>query len=165
MWALVTCSEPNEIDCTACCTWPPPGMELNAKVLTGTGPWCLQVRAPGRGRQGHGTRHKPFNFTPMAANPISPAHPHARPTGRTCRWAGEIKKNTHPESFTALFREQAVSTYRFTHVTNSTQGGGNPQGGNPKGGNTKGGNPKGAGAEAVPQLTVGLRGACLGKER
>ena len=26
---------------------------------------------------------------------------------RTCRWAGEIKKNTHPKKITALLREQA----------------------------------------------------------
>ena len=59
-----------------------------------------------------GTRHEPFNFTPMGVNPISPGSPHVRPTGvhRTCEAPDEIKKNTHPKNITALFRDhgQAV---------------------------------------------------------
>ena len=50
---------------------------------------------------------EPFNFTPMAVNPISFGSPHVRPMGRTCGEPDEIKKNTHPKYFTALFREQA----------------------------------------------------------
>ena len=50
-----------------------------------------------------------FNSTPMAVNPISSGSPHVRPMGRTCGEPDEIKKNTHPKSFTALFREQASS--------------------------------------------------------
>ena len=44
----------------------------------------------------------------MGVNSISPAHLHVRPVGvhRTCRWAGEIKKNAHPKDFTALLRDQ-----------------------------------------------------------
>ena len=44
----------------------------------------------------------------QGVNPTSPAHLHVRPMERTCRCAGEIKKNTHPEIFTALFREQGA---------------------------------------------------------
>ena len=55
------------------------------------------------------TRRGPFDLTPIGVNSISPAHLHVRPMGRTCRWAGEIKKNTHPKFFPALFREQARS--------------------------------------------------------
>ena len=55
---------------------------------------------------------EPFNFTPMGVNSISPGSPHVRPMGvhRTCGEPDEIKKNTHPENFTALFREQARPT-------------------------------------------------------
>ena len=59
---------------------------------------------------GAGTRHEPFNFTPMAANPITSGSPHVRPMGRTCGEPDEIKKNTHPKYFTALFREQAPAS-------------------------------------------------------
>ena len=38
------------------------------------------------------TRREPFNSTPMGVSSISPAHLHARPTGRTCRRAGKINK-------------------------------------------------------------------------
>ena len=44
----------------------------------------------------------------MAVNPISSGSPHVRPMGRTCGEPDEIKKNTHPKKFTALFREQDV---------------------------------------------------------
>ena len=58
---------------------------------------------------GEGTRPEPFNYTPMAVNSISSGSPHVRctPMGRTCGEPDEIKKNTHPKYFTALFREQA----------------------------------------------------------
>ena len=58
-----------------------------------------------------GTRREPFNSTPMAANSISSGSPHVRctPMGRTCGEPDEIKKNTHPKNFTALFREQATT--------------------------------------------------------
>ena len=36
-------------------------------------------------------------------------HLHVRPMGCTCRWAGEIKKNTHPKNGTALYRDQGVA--------------------------------------------------------
>ena len=49
---------------------------------------------------------EPFNFTPMAVSSISSGSPHVRPMGRTCGEPDEIKKNTHPKSFTALFRER-----------------------------------------------------------
>jgi len=56
-----------------------------------------------------GTRPEPFNFTPMGVNPISSGSPHVRPMGRTCGEPDEIKKNTHPKIFTALFGEQATT--------------------------------------------------------
>ena len=43
----------------------------------------------------------------MGVNSISSGSPHVRPIGRTCGEPDEIKKNTHPEYITALFREQA----------------------------------------------------------
>ena len=46
------------------------------------------------------TRHEPFNFTPMGINAISSGSPHVRPMGRTCGEPNEIKKNTHPKTFT-----------------------------------------------------------------
>ena len=48
---------------------------------------------------------EPFNSTPMAVNSSSSGSPHVRPMGvrRTCGEPGEIKKNTHPKTFTALF--------------------------------------------------------------
>ena len=60
----------------------------------------------------YGTRREPFNFTPMAVNPISSGSPHVRPTGRTCGESDEIKKNTHPKHVTALFGEQVSSSSR-----------------------------------------------------
>ena len=42
---------------------------------------------------------------PWGVNPISSGSPHVRPTGRTCGEPDEIKKNTHPKKFTALFRD------------------------------------------------------------
>ena len=51
-------------------------------------------------------RREPFNFTPMAVNSISSGSPRVRPMGRTCGEPDEIKKNTHPKNFTALFRER-----------------------------------------------------------
>ena len=44
----------------------------------------------------------------MGVNPISSGSPHVRPMGvhRTCGEPDEIKKNTHPKNFTALFRVQ-----------------------------------------------------------
>ena len=51
-------------------------------------------------------RTKPFNSTPMGVNLMSFGSPHVRPMGCTCGWAGEIKKSTHPGSFTALFNGQ-----------------------------------------------------------
>ena len=42
----------------------------------------------------------------MGVNSISSGSPHVRPMGRTCGEPDEIKKNTHPKTFTALFREQ-----------------------------------------------------------
>ena len=55
-------------------------------------------------------RRDPLNFTPVGINSIPPAHLHVRPMGAlsTCRCAGEIKKQIHPEYFTALFREQGA---------------------------------------------------------
>ena len=50
---------------------------------------------------------EPFNFTPMGVNSISSGSPRVRPMGRTCGEPDEIKKNTHPKNFTALFRVQA----------------------------------------------------------
>ena len=58
----------------------------------------------------NGTRPEPFNFTPMAVNPISSGSPHVRPMGRTCGEPDEIKKITHPKYITALFR--APSRYQ-----------------------------------------------------
>ena len=59
-----------------------------------------------------GTRHRPFNSTPMGDNSISSGSPHVRctPMGRTCGEPDEIKKNTHPKNITALFRGQALSS-------------------------------------------------------
>ena len=42
----------------------------------------------------------------MAVNSILSGSPHARPMGRTCGEPNEIKINTHPKTFTALFRER-----------------------------------------------------------
>ena len=68
-----------------------------------------------------GTRREPFNYILMAANPISSGSPHVRPMGRTCGEPDEIKKNTHPKYFTALFREQAAPRPRTaTRRTSST---------------------------------------------
>ena len=52
-----------------------------------------------------GPRPEPFNFTPMAVNPVSFGSPHVRPMGCTCGEPGEIKKNTHPKYITALLRD------------------------------------------------------------
>ena len=62
-------------------------------------------------RQRWRTPRGPFNYTPMRVNSISPAPLHVRPMWAlsTCRCANEIKKHTHPNCFTALFRpEQAI---------------------------------------------------------
>ena len=69
-----------------------------------------------------GTRHEPFNSTPMGVNPISPGSPHVRPVGvhRTCGEPDEIKKNTHPKYFTALFREQARGPQRPSSTARSS---------------------------------------------
>ena len=66
----------------------------------------LDVRTP------DGTRPEPFNSTPMGVNSISSGSPHVRPMGvhRTCGEPDEIKKNTHPEYITALYRDQASSS-------------------------------------------------------
>ena len=55
-----------------------------------------------------GTRHEPFNYTHMGVNSIPSGSPHVRPMGvhRTCGGPNEIKKNTHPKIFTALFHGQ-----------------------------------------------------------
>ena len=53
-----------------------------------------------------GTRHEPFNSTPMAVNSIPSGSPHVRPMGRTCVGPNETKKNTHSKKFTALFHGQ-----------------------------------------------------------
>ena len=60
-----------------------------------------------------GTRHDPFNITPMGVNSISVGSPHVRctPMGRTCGEPNEIKKNTHPEHTTALFRAQGCASH------------------------------------------------------
>ena len=47
---------------------------------------------------------------PWGINPISSGSPHVRPMGRTCGEPDEIKKNTHPKYFTALFRAAASFT-------------------------------------------------------
>ena len=62
----------------------------------------------GRGEVGEDLQREPFNSTPMAVNSISSGSPHVRctPMGRTCGEPDEIKKNTHPKFFTALFRER-----------------------------------------------------------
>ena len=59
-------------------------------------------RAPERGVRAMSRSISP----PWGVNPISSGSPHVRPMGRTCGEPDEIKKNTHPKSFTALFREQ-----------------------------------------------------------
>ena len=59
-----------------------------------------------RVRDGAALQREPFNFTPMAVNSVSSGSPHVRPMGRTCGEPDEIKKNTHPKFFTALFRER-----------------------------------------------------------
>ena len=46
----------------------------------------------------------------MGVNSTSAAHLHVRVMGRTCRWAGKIKKNTHPKHSTAHFRDQGRDT-------------------------------------------------------
>ena len=50
----------------------------------------------------------------MGVDPLPPAHLRVRPTGvrRTCRRAGETKKNTHPKNITAVLRGQACM---FSH--------------------------------------------------
>ena len=56
-------------------------------------------------------RREPFNATPMGVRSISFGSPHVRPMWalNTCgAWPpDEIKKNTHPKTFTALHRDQA----------------------------------------------------------
>ena len=51
-----------------------------------------------------GTRHEPFNFTPMGVNSISSGSPRVRRMGghRTCGEPNEMKKNTHSKNSTAL---------------------------------------------------------------
>lgn len=49
----------------------------------------------------------------MGGNSITTAHPHVRPMGLTCRWAGKIKKNPHPKILTALFCEQGTMQQSF----------------------------------------------------
>ena len=64
-----------------------------------------------------GTRREPFSFTPVAVNSISSGSPHVRCTPMwalsTCGEPDEIKKNTHPELITALFRAQAPAFTRL----------------------------------------------------
>ena len=61
----------------------------------------------------------------MAANSIPPGSPHVRPMGvhRTGGEPDEIKKNTHPENNTVLFREQASGegkgSWMLTHFMES----------------------------------------------
>ena len=105
MWALATCGEPAEI-------------ELTIRVLTNHD---VPLRHPIELDRPSSTtacwrctRRGPFNFTPMGVNPISSGSPHVRPMGRTRGEPDEIKKNTHPKSFTALFREQAQGGARQT---------------------------------------------------
>jgi len=80
------------------------GMELNGAQVRGPAAdgraraWMVQVRV------WPGTRREPFTFTPMGVNPISSGSPPVRPMGRTCGEPDEIKKNTHPKYFAALFR-------------------------------------------------------------
>ena len=58
-----------------------------------------------------GARPEAFNSTPVGVNSISSGPPHARraPMGRTCGEPDEIKKTTHPEYITALFRAAAAT--------------------------------------------------------
>ena len=64
------------------------------------------------------TRREPFNFTPMAVNPISSGSPHVRctPMGRTCGGPDETKKNAHPKYITALFGHQDTVTLNVEAV-------------------------------------------------
>ena len=48
------------------------------------------------------TCREPFNSTRMGVDSIAFGSPHVRPMGRTCRRAGELKKNTHPKQSTAF---------------------------------------------------------------
>ena len=78
------------------------------ELLSGSFPFSGETLAP----QLLGTRHEPFNFTPMGVNLISSGSPHARctPMGvhRTCGEPDETKKNTHPKCVAAFFRHQVV---------------------------------------------------------
>ena len=47
----------------------------------------------------------------MGVNPTSSGPPRVRTMGRTCGEPDEIKKNTHPENITALFREKAAAEH------------------------------------------------------
>ena len=71
-------------------------------------------RVPDPLRHREGLQREPFNFTPMAVNSVSSGSPHVRPMGvhRTCGEPDEIKKNTHPKHFTALFRERTVKPWK-----------------------------------------------------
>ena len=92
----------------------PNGIELTIRVLTGcfTAPFLFLGLFCRRRRSRHGgTRGEPFNSTTMGGKSTSPAHLHARPTGRTCGEPGETKKNTHPKNITVLFREQGIAGY------------------------------------------------------
>ena len=85
----------------------PPGIYYGSCPCGGQVRLRLSQRldAAGLYRQ-RGTSREPFNSTPMAVNSISSGSPHVRRMGvhRTCGEPEEVKKNTHPEYFTALFR-------------------------------------------------------------
>ena len=65
----------------------------------------------------HLRAHASFNSTPMAVNSISSSSPHVRPMGRACGEPDEIKKNTHPKKFTALFRERTHASLTWASVS------------------------------------------------
>ena len=79
----------------------------------------------------HGTRHGPFNFTPMGVNSISPAHLHVPRAhmGRTWIGAGEIKKiPTRPENilpliFNVVGRTAVTASHAGGHAPAATAAG------------------------------------------
>ena len=107
-----TCGEPDEIELAAM------GVKLNGsrrRHLVARRPHARGTEQPrprrsvqrdGDGGGRVGTRHEPFNSTPMGVTSISPGSPRVRPTGRTFGEHDEINKNTHPTYITALSRHQ-----------------------------------------------------------
>ena len=95
--------------CRAACLATPHCTAIDTFVLQAELPTMVcEMRNCGDAEwpEASGTRPEPFNSTPMGVNSILSGSPHVRPMGRTCGEPDEIKKNTHPKYFTALFREQ-----------------------------------------------------------